>query len=406
MRIVRSFQSLTIALFLLLTLALTSTASANNNSIADVLLSDGRFTTLQRAARQADLVDMLENNGPFTVFAPSDNAFEKLPQSTVDALFADTELLRQTLLYHFATGRFTAAQVSTQTSVNTARGLPINIEVVNGKTILNGVSQVVNRDIPASNGMIHIVNNVLLLPGSNLEGPSDGNQGGGGDCVIPESGPWPPCATGGGGGGSDPGAGSGADDCVIPESGPWPPCATGGGGGGSNPGAGSGADDCVIPESGPWPPCATGNGGSGDSNAGSDPTPPSAPTQFDTTPVKPFSSAEFRSLMGQFRDSLRSFNDDVEKKHTDLCGSYRGWHTLWTVDSPVYEVMPEQYVPLYNEWRVMLGEIVTLTESYLNACNFVDQPEPSLEEIAAVKAWLEINYPRSEEMVNELNALQ
>ena len=65
-------------------------------------------------------------------------------------------------------------------------------------------------------------------------------------CVIPESGPWPPCATGGNSGSTDPG------DCVIPESGPWPPCATGG-----NSGDASG---CVIPESGPWPPCATSGG--------------------------------------------------------------------------------------------------------------------------------------------------
>lgn len=80
------------------------------------------------------------------------------------------------------------------------------------------------------------------------------------DCVIPESGPWPPCATGG----TPPSSSDG--DCVIPESGPWPPCATGGSGGSAPPT--SSGDDCVIPESGPWPPCATGSGG------GSAPTPP------------------------------------------------------------------------------------------------------------------------------------
>ncbi len=74
----------------------------------------------------------------------------------------------------------------------------------------------------------------------------------GGDCIIPDSGPWPPCATGGG---STPAPANG--DCVIPASGPWPPCATGGGAPTPTPAAG----DCVIPASGPWPPCATGGGG-------------------------------------------------------------------------------------------------------------------------------------------------
>ena len=82
----------------------------------------------------------------------------------------------------------------------------------------------------------------------------NGSGNGNGDCVIPESGPWPDCATGGNGGGN------GNGDCVIPESGPWPDCATGGNGGGGG-GGGNGNGDCVIPESGPWPDCATGGGG-------------------------------------------------------------------------------------------------------------------------------------------------
>ena len=90
--------------------------------------------------------------------------------------------------------------------------------------------------------------------------------GGGGDCVIPPSGPWPPCATGGNTGG-------GGGDCVIPPSGPWPPCATGG-----NTGGGGGGDDCVIPPSGPWPPCATGgNTGGGGGGGGDCVIPPSGP---------------------------------------------------------------------------------------------------------------------------------
>ena len=93
---------------------------------------------------------------------------------------------------------------------------------------------------------------------------TSGNGGGntGGNCVIPTSGPWPPCATDGNGGGNN----GGGNDCAIPASGPWPPCATDGNGGGH--GGGGGGGDCVIPTSGPWPPCAGGNGGGGNDGGG------------------------------------------------------------------------------------------------------------------------------------------
>lgn len=99
--------------------------------------------------------------------------------------------------------------------------------------------------------------------------PTAGND----DCVIPDSGPWPPCATGGGSTNPSPPSSDGGD-CVIPDSGPWPPCATSGG---SNenpaqPPSSGGNDDCVIPDSGPWPPCATGG-----SNGNPTPTPPTNP---------------------------------------------------------------------------------------------------------------------------------
>ncbi|MGB1250315.1 MAG: hypothetical protein ACPG8W_06760 [Candidatus Promineifilaceae bacterium] len=99
-----------------------------------------------------------------------------------------------------------------------------------------------------------------------------GAQGPG--CVIPDSGPWPPCATGGGGGNTGGNTG-GSTDCVIPPTGPWPPCATGGGGGGGggNTGGNGGSTECVIPSSGPWPPCATSGGGGGGGGGGAAPAP-------------------------------------------------------------------------------------------------------------------------------------
>ena len=110
-------------------------------------------------------------------------------------------------------------------------------------------------------------------------------------CVIPPSGPWPPCATGGGGGSSTPpantgGTSSGGGECVIPPSGPWPPCATGGGGGGGGggataPGGIDGGNGCVIPPSGPWPPCATQGGGTSNGSTNQ----PATPGPDDNNPV-------------------------------------------------------------------------------------------------------------------------
>ena len=106
-------------------------------------------------------------------------------------------------------------------------------------------------------------------PPCATNGGGDHSGGSADECVIPDSGPWPPCATNGGGNSPAPAPGGGSDECVIPDSGPWPPCATNGGGNAPAPApAPGGGDDCVIPDSGPWPPCA--NGG----NAGNTPAPP------------------------------------------------------------------------------------------------------------------------------------
>ena len=134
------------------------------------------------------------------------------------------------------------------------------------------------------------------------------------NCIIPDSGPWPPCATGGN---TNPSTGGG--DCVIPESGPWPPCATGGN---TNPNTGSGGD-CVIPDAGPWPPCATGgntnpNTGGGDNNEciipdsgpwppcsyeGGNYNPPVEPTDFDCTTVSQLPYGECRALIDLYNSA-------------------------------------------------------------------------------------------------------
>jgi hypothetical protein len=129
-------------------------------SIVDVAAEDGRFTTLIAAAQQAGIATMLDQNGPFTVFAPTDAAFAMLPEGLLESL--DNTTLRQILLYHLIQGKVMAEDVVGLDSARTALGQMIDIEVVDGAVILNGEAQVIITDIEASNGVIHVIDAVLI----------------------------------------------------------------------------------------------------------------------------------------------------------------------------------------------------------------------------------------------------
>ena len=124
----------------------------------------GTFKTLLAAAKAAGLVETLQGKGPFTVFAPTDEAFAALPAGTLDGLLADPEALKKILLYHVVSGEVTADQVVGLTSANTVEGSPIAIAVKDGKVYLNDSTQVVKTDIMTSNGVIHVIDKVLLPP--------------------------------------------------------------------------------------------------------------------------------------------------------------------------------------------------------------------------------------------------
>jgi transforming growth factor-beta-induced protein len=126
--------------------------------------STGTFKTLLAAATAAGLVETLQGKGPFTVFAPTDEAFAALPAGTLDGLLADPEALKKILLYHVVSGAVTADQVVGLTSANTVEGSPIAISVKDGKVYLNDSAQVIKTDIMASNGVIHVIDKVLLPP--------------------------------------------------------------------------------------------------------------------------------------------------------------------------------------------------------------------------------------------------
>lgn len=134
--------------------------------IVDVAAENGSFTTLLAAAEAAGLVDALKGDGPFTVFAPTDDAFAALPEGTVEALLADIPALTDILLYHVVPGEVMAADVASLASATTLNGLDVSISAQDGGVTLNDSARVVTTDIDASNGVIHVIDAVLLPPTS------------------------------------------------------------------------------------------------------------------------------------------------------------------------------------------------------------------------------------------------
>jgi len=130
-------------------------------TIAEIAVEDGRFKTLVAALQAADLVDALKGPGPFTVFAPTDDAFAKLPKGTVEGLLKDIPKLKEILLYHVASGKFMAADVVKKTSLATLANKPLSISATGGKVMVGG-AQVVLTDIEASNGVCHVIDSVML----------------------------------------------------------------------------------------------------------------------------------------------------------------------------------------------------------------------------------------------------
>jgi uncharacterized surface protein with fasciclin (FAS1) repeats len=133
------------------------------HDIIDTAVAAGTFKTLAAAVTAADLVATLKGTGPFTVFAPSDEAFAKLPAGTVDALLKDIPKLKAILTYHVVSGKVMAADVMTLDgkSAKTVNGAEVKVSTTGGVK-LNGTSSVVKTDIECTNGVIHVIDTVLL----------------------------------------------------------------------------------------------------------------------------------------------------------------------------------------------------------------------------------------------------
>ncbi len=127
----------------------------------------GSFRTLLAAVEAAGLNATLQGAGPFTVFAPTDAAFAALPAGTVETLLRPENRARLTavLTYHVVSGNVSAAQVTTMTSATSVQGAPIAIAVENGHVMLNHSATVTTVDVRASNGVIHVIDRVILPPG-------------------------------------------------------------------------------------------------------------------------------------------------------------------------------------------------------------------------------------------------
>ena len=133
--------------------------------IVDTAVSAGSFTTLVAAVEAAGLVDTLKSEGPFTVFAPTDEAFAALPAGTVDALLADpTGDLTQILLHHVVSGKVMAADVTDGLSADTVQGSAVSFTVADDGSVMINDATIVTTDIEASNGVIHVIDAVLLPP--------------------------------------------------------------------------------------------------------------------------------------------------------------------------------------------------------------------------------------------------
>ncbi|MBD2680253.1 MULTISPECIES: fasciclin domain-containing protein [Nostoc] len=129
-------------------------------NIIETATNNGSFNTLVAAIQAAGLVDTLNSDGPFTVFAPTDEAFNQLPAGTVDALLQDIPKLKKILTYHVVSGKVLAADVAKLKTAKTVEGSDVKIDASNGVKINDAT--VAAADVAADNGVIHVIDKVLI----------------------------------------------------------------------------------------------------------------------------------------------------------------------------------------------------------------------------------------------------
>ncbi len=133
------------------------------STIVETAVAAGQFKTLAKLLTRAGLVSTLEQPGPYTVFAPTDAAFKRVPKQTLNSLLRNKAKLRAVLLYHVVAGKVTAAKVVRLSSAKTASGQKVRVRVAGSSVFVND-AKVTKPDVMASNGVIHVVNRVLIPP--------------------------------------------------------------------------------------------------------------------------------------------------------------------------------------------------------------------------------------------------
>ena len=152
----------TAVLAIALSLSLVPAARAEpKTDIVDTAVAAGSFKTLAKALTEAGLVDTLKGKGPFTVFAPTDDAFAKLPKGTVEALLKDKKKLTAVLTYHVVAGKVMAADAAKLTTAKTVNGQSIKLATKDGALMIND-AKVIKADIETTNGVIHVIDTVIL----------------------------------------------------------------------------------------------------------------------------------------------------------------------------------------------------------------------------------------------------
>jgi uncharacterized surface protein with fasciclin (FAS1) repeats len=144
-----------------LAIAAPSLARGNDKDIVDTAVAAGNFTTLAKALEATGLVDTLKSGGPFTVFAPTDEAFAKLPAGTVEALLNNPDKLKQILLYYVVAGKVTAKEVMKLNSAKTVQGSSVKIKAGKQGVMVDNAN-VIKADIGTSNGVIHVIDTVIM----------------------------------------------------------------------------------------------------------------------------------------------------------------------------------------------------------------------------------------------------
>ena len=141
--------------------SLATASDTHEKDIVDTAIASGKFDTLAALLGEAELVDALKGDGPFTVFAPTDAAFDRVPDSTLEELGQDKEKLRSVLLYHVVNRRLPARKLAKRRSVKTMNGQSLRIRG-GKKTVKVNRARVVTADVGASNGVIHVIDKVLI----------------------------------------------------------------------------------------------------------------------------------------------------------------------------------------------------------------------------------------------------